>query len=145
MLGSEWERQGQIQRGLPTCGGNCFIQDINFQNLDQRALTKLKLNSNLGKWAQNQNKTQTTFVTTVEELYEFVTNLGTEVINLIFPNLDVVWLSWKYSEDNIAAGNNVNVAMAVYITTQARLKLYEYLSELGGVYPLVRYSAIFIR
>jgi len=99
----------------------------------------------LGKWAQNQNKTQTTFVTTVEELYEFVTNLGTEVINLIFPNLDVVWLSWKYSEDNIAAGNNVNVAMAVYITTQARLKLYEYLSELGGVYPLVRYSAIFIR
>ena len=38
--------------------------------------------------------------------------------------------SWKYSEDNIAVGKNVNVAVAAYVTTQARLKLYEYLSKL---------------
>jgi len=30
-----------------------------------------------------------------------------------------------------SAGKNVNGAVAAYVTTQARLKLYEYLSELG--------------
>ena len=31
----------------------------------------------------------------------------------------------------MAAGKNVNVAVAAYVTTQANLKLYEYLRELG--------------
>ena len=31
----------------------------------------------------------------------------------------------------MAAGRNVNVAVAAYVTTQARLKLYEYLNKLG--------------
>ena len=78
-----------------------------------------------GKWAQNQNKTQTTLVTSVKELDELWTSPGTEVTNLIFPNDDVVWVSWKHSEDNIAAGKNVNEAVAAYVTTQARLKIYE--------------------
>jgi len=40
-------------------------------------------------------------------------------------------VSWKYSEDNVTTGKNVNVAVAAYVTTQARLKLYGYLSKLG--------------
>ena len=68
-----------------------------------------------------------------EELYELLTSLGTGVTNLIFQNDDVVWVSWKHSENNIAAGKKVNVAVAAYVTTQARLKLYEYLSELGNL------------
>ena len=40
-------------------------------------------------------------------------------------------MSWKYSEDNIAAEKNVNVGVAAYVTTQARLKLYEDVSRLG--------------
>ena len=44
---------------------------------------------------------------------------GTEVTNLIFPNDDVAWVSWKYSEDNIAVGKNVHVAVATYVTTEA--------------------------
>jgi len=67
----------------------------------------------------------------VKELYELLTSPGTEVTKLIFPNDDVVWLSWQHSEDNIAARKNVNVAVAAYVTTQARLKHYEYLNELG--------------
>ena len=58
---------------------------------------------------------------------------GTEVTSLIFSKDDVAWASWKYSEDNVAAGKNDNVAVAAYITTHARLKLYEYLSELGSL------------
>ena len=84
-----------------------------------------------GKWAENQNKTQTTIVDSEIEFYELLTCPGTEVSNLIFPNDDVAWVSWKYSEDNVAKGRNVNVAVTAYVSTQARLKLYEYLSKLG--------------
>jgi hypothetical protein len=83
------------------------------------------------KWSQYQNKTQTTLFTSEKEFYELFTSPGTEVTNLIFPNDDVLWVSWKYSEENVAAGKNVNVAVAAYVTTQARLKLYEYLGELS--------------
>jgi len=69
------------------------------------------------RWAQKQNKTQTTFVTSVKEFYELLTSLSTEVTNLMYPNDDVVWVSWKYLEDNMAAGKNVNVAVAAYATT----------------------------
>jgi len=74
-------------------------------------------------------QTQTTIVDSEKEFYELLTCPGTEVTNFIFPNDDVAWVSWKYSEDNIAVGQNGNVAVAAYVTTQARLKLYEYLSK----------------
>lgn len=57
-----------------------------------------------------------------------MTHPGTEVTNFIFPNDVLKWVSWKYSEDKVAAGKNVNVAVP-YITKYARLKLYEYVRE----------------
>jgi len=48
----------------------------------------------------------------------------------MFPKDDVAWVSWKYFEDNIAVGKNVDMAVAAYVTTQARIKLYKYLSKL---------------
>jgi hypothetical protein len=83
------------------------------------------------RWAQNQNKTQTTLVNSEKEFYELLTCPGTEVTNLIFTNDDVAWVSWRYTEDNVAAGKNFNVVIAAYVTIQARLKLYEYLSKCG--------------
>ena len=59
------------------------------KNKEQRTLAKLKLNWMWGKWDQNQNKTQTTLVTSVKDLYELLTSPGTDVTNLIFPNDDV--------------------------------------------------------
>ena len=90
---------------------------------------KLKLNSMWEKWAPN-HKTQTTIVYSEKQFYGLLTSLGTEVKNFIFPNDDVVWVTWKYTQDNIVAGKNVNVAFTDYVTTQARLKLYEYLGQL---------------
>jgi len=101
------------------------------KNAGQRTLAKLKWNSMWGKWAQNQNNTQSTIVDSEKEFYELLTCPGTEGTNLILPNDDAAWVSWKYSGDNIAVGKNVNVAVAAYVTNQAQLKLYEYLSKLG--------------
>jgi len=100
------------------------------KNSGQCTLEKLKLNSMWGKWAQNQNKTQTTIVNSETELYELLTSPGTEVTNLTFPNEEVACVPGKYSEDNVTTGKNVNVAVAAYVTTQARLKLYGHLSKL---------------
>ena len=36
------------------------------------------------------------------------------------PN-DVAWVAWKYSENNVDTGKNVNVAVSAYLTDQARL------------------------
>ena len=84
-----------------------------------------------GKWAQIQNKTKTTIVGLEKEFYELLRIPGSEVTNLIFSNDDVAWVSQKYSEDNVAAYKNINLAVAAYVTPQSRLKVYKYLSELG--------------
>jgi len=82
------------------------------KNAGQRTLAKLKLNSIWGKWAQNQNKTQTTIVNSEKVFYELLTSPGYEITNLMIPNEEVAWVSWKYSEDNVTTGKNVNVAVA---------------------------------
>jgi len=98
----------------------------------------MKVNSLWGKWTQN--KTQRTLVTLVKVLYEFLTSPGTEVAMLVFPNDDVVWVYFKYCQDNIAAWENVNVVVAAYLTTHTGLKLYEYLSECGNLSCIVIHS-----
>jgi hypothetical protein len=74
------------------------------KNAGQPILAKLKLKSIWGKWAQNQNKTQTNLVNSEKYFYELLTCPGTEIKNLIFPNDDVAWVSWRYTEDNIPQG-----------------------------------------
>ena len=74
----------------------------------------------------------------MKELYELMTSPSTEFINLIYPIDDVVWVSWRQCENYIAEGKNVNVAVAAYVTTQAQLKLYEYLSELGAACTVIQ-------
>jgi hypothetical protein len=77
------------------------------KNAGQYNLEKLILNSMYGKRVQNQNMTHTTIVNSNQEFYELLTCPGTEVTNQIFPNDDVAWVSWKYSEDDVAAGKTL--------------------------------------
>jgi len=53
-----------------------------------------------------------------KEFYKLLTSPGTEFTNLVFSNEDVAWVSWNYSEDNVASGKNVNVAVIAYVTTK---------------------------
>ena len=71
----------------------------------------------LGKWTQNQNKTQTTLGNLGKEFYALLTSPGTEVTSLVIPKDDMAWVPWKYSKANVAAGKNVNVAVAAYLST----------------------------
>jgi len=62
-------------------------------------------------------------VNSENEIYDVLTCPGTEVSYPIFPNDDEVWVYWKYSVDNAVTGKIFNVAVAVYLTNQARLKI----------------------
>ena len=86
-----------------------------FINSGQRTLVKLKFNTMWGKWAQKQNKAQTTIVNSKKEFYELLKSSGTDVTILIFPYDEVALVTWKYSEDKVDAGENVNVAVAAYV------------------------------
>jgi len=69
-----------------------------------KTLGETKIELHVGKWAQNQRKTQRTVVTSVKVLCKFLTSPDTEVTNFIFPYDDVVSVSWKHSKDIITAG-----------------------------------------
>jgi hypothetical protein len=71
------------------------------KNPGQKDLTEFNLNSMWGKCAQNSNKTQTTPVKRERQFYEFLCSPGTEVTNLIFPNNNVAWLSWRYTKEDM--------------------------------------------
>jgi hypothetical protein len=56
---------------------------------------KTEIEIYVGQMAQNQNITQTTLGKSEKEFNEVLTCPGTEVTNLIFPNDDVAWVSWR--------------------------------------------------
>lgn len=54
-----------------------------------------------------------------------------EVMHLHFINESRVEMRWRYTKDFIQCSDKTNVVVAAYTTAQARLKLYEYLEQLG--------------
>ncbi|KAJ8912221.1 hypothetical protein NQ315_009045 [Exocentrus adspersus] len=53
-------------------------------------------------------------------------------VNAAFPvNEDVLIVNYEHREESHDPLSTVNVAIAAYVTTQARLKLYSYLEQLG--------------
>ncbi|KAJ8916432.1 hypothetical protein NQ315_014645 [Exocentrus adspersus] len=54
------------------------------------------------------------------------------IVNAAIPiNDDVLIVNYEHLGENHDAFSTVNVAVAAYVTTQARLKLYSYLEQLG--------------
>ena len=140
IMGSKSEWQGQVHWGLRRVEGIALDKAS-----ISKTLEKLKLNSVWGKWAQNQNKTQTSIVDSGKEFYELLTNPSTEVTNLIFRKM-----KWHGNLGNIprvpSPLGKLTLAVAAYVTTQSRLKLYEYLIKLGkSVLYCHTYSVIYIQ
>jgi len=52
-----------------------------------------------GNLTERNNRTQTKFVSDPKELYRFLATPGIEVLNLMFSNDDVVWVSWKFTAE----------------------------------------------
>ena len=70
-------------------------------NAAKRGLAKLCLNSMWGKLAERNNRTQTKLISDPKELYRFLATPGIEMIKLVFANDEVVWVSWKFTAENV--------------------------------------------
>ena len=67
-----------------------------------------------------------------QELFRFLATPEIEVNNLLFAGDEVVWVTWKYVEEeqNMPVLRHTNEVIGAYVTTGARLKLYTYLDSL---------------
>ncbi|XP_046687493.1 uncharacterized protein LOC124373142 [Homalodisca vitripennis] len=100
------------------------------KNEGLRSLAKLMLNSFWGKFGQRENQTKTLITRDPEELFRLCMNSGVIVNTIQEVSEDVVLVSWQHLEEVGESLSTVNVVLAAYTTSQARLKLYDHLEAL---------------
>jgi hypothetical protein len=100
-------------------------------NSGLKALSKLLLNSQWGRYAMNSGKTKCKFITKPYELFDLMNNEQFEVTNVVFPNDEIAICYYKDSKDMHIGSNQTNVVIAAFVTAQARLKLYSELRNIG--------------
>ena len=106
-----------------------MFDEIN-PNAGLRSLAKLILNSFWGKFGQRNNQSKTLTTKEPQTLFEHFLN-PSKCVNQITPiNENFISVNWEYLEEIDETLPFVNVCIAAYTTTQARLKLYEYLEKL---------------
>jgi hypothetical protein len=89
-----------------------------------KALSKLLLNSQLGRYAMYTDNTKCKFT-------NFMNNQQYEVNKIVFPNDHICLCYYKDSKDMHVGSNRTNVVIAAFVTAQARLKLYSELRKIG--------------
>ena len=94
------------------------------------ALAKLCLNSMWGKLTERNHHSKTELISNPQDLYRFLATPGTDVVNLLFVNDHVVWVSWKYAgEERIQNLQHTNEVVGSFVTAGARIHLYAYLDK----------------
>ncbi|XP_031334749.1 uncharacterized protein LOC116166444 [Photinus pyralis] len=96
-----------------------------------RSLAKLILNSFFGKFGQRENQPKTKIIKQSADLYSLLLDPAVEVIGILAINEETLVVNYQYKEESYSALSTVNVSIAAYVTTQARLKLYSYMEKLG--------------
>lgn len=123
------EKEAYIKQFFNTEGIKLEFSSI-LKNSGLRSLAKLMLNSFWGKFGQRENLPKTTIINKPNELYEMLSDPSKIVNNLLIINENTLVLNWEYREEDSEILSTGNVCIAAYTTTQARLKLYEYLEKL---------------
>ncbi|XP_023017938.1 uncharacterized protein [Leptinotarsa decemlineata] len=101
------------------------------ENPGLRSLAKLMLNSFWGKLGQRENQPKTSIMNEPYELSLILTDPSRYVNSILPINEETVIVNWEYREESYAQLSTVNVAIAAFVTAQARLKLYSFLEKLG--------------
>ena len=102
------------------------------KNVAKKGLAKICLNSFWRKLTESSNRPQTKMIADPQELFRFLATPGIELTNLLFAGDEVVWVTWKYveEEENMPVLRHTNEVISAYVTTGARLKLYTCLDSL---------------
>lgn len=119
-------------------------------NPTKRSLAKLMLNSFWGKLSQRTNLTKTQLINTTSEYFDILNDKTKRIVNEVEMSDEVMKVSWKRIDDEMTCSKNTNVAVASYVTSHARLHLYDILSRIEAIRPhsLLYFdtdSAIYVR
>jgi hypothetical protein len=101
----------------------------------KRLIAKIMLNSFYGKFAQRTNMESTAIIKTYEQMWQLATDPEKIVTGMISVGTNVLLVNSKMAEDDDARQGNVNVAIASFVTSYARLKLWRQLNELHNRRP----------
>ena len=102
------------------------------KNTGLRAIAKLMLNSFWGKFGQRSNMQQVDIIDNPKMYFDKLTSDREDVTAVNFISDETVEMRWKYKEEFVESSTKTNVIIAAYTTSQARLKLYSYLEQLGS-------------
>lgn len=106
-----------------------------YPNPGKRSLAKLILNSFWGKFGQRSNLEKVKyFNNNYEDLAEYfncVNDYSLDIKKLSLLHEHMVSLTYSTKEDFLIELPHVSVIIAIYVTAQARLKLYSYLEQLN--------------
>ena len=106
-------------------------KNMSHKNAAKSGLAKLCLNSFWRKFTESSNRPQTRLITDPQVLYRFLVTPGIELTNLSFAGEEVVWVMWRYvEEENMSVLRHTNEFIGAYVKTGALLKLYTYLDAL---------------
>ncbi|KAJ8954631.1 hypothetical protein NQ317_002426 [Molorchus minor] len=101
------------------------------ENPGLRSLAKLILNSFFGaNSAREKTNRKTKIIRNCEEFTAMLINPSIYVNSALPINEDTLVVNWEHIDEAADMLSTVNVAIASYVTTQARLKLYSYLEQL---------------
>jgi len=74
----------------------------------------------------------TEIVKKYDRLAALLTSSEHEITNILPVNDEVIYVSWRLSEETVAPSAQTNPVIAAWTTAQARLILYKYLEKLGS-------------
>lgn len=109
--------------------------DLDIDNIREnpglRALAKICLNSFWGKFGQRPNQTKTEIISRPDRWYQVLLDNKLEIEGIVFLTDDLVEVSYKQINEYVGNENNTNIYIAAFTTSNARLRLYTMLDNLG--------------
>ncbi|XP_072400522.1 uncharacterized protein [Diabrotica undecimpunctata] len=100
-------------------------------NPGKRAVAKICLNSLWGKFGQRMNMKQTEYVVDIKRWYEVLMNDKINLTNVTFINDNIAQVSYDFKDVFVEDPTSTNIFVALFTTSNARLRLYEMIDRLG--------------
>ena len=126
---SEEAKQDYIQKYFEHEGIQLEYDKIK-KNPGLRTLAKLMLNSMWGKFGQRLNKTQIQTFHDPQAFHRFLNTDTMDVRHVSVVNDQMVEVHYQYQDEDIPMSPNLNIFVACFTTSWARLRLYTALEQL---------------
>lgn len=94
-----------------------------------RTIAKLRLNSSWGKFAQRNDLSKVAICRSEEEVDEIFDMPGVKIKDCYMISDNVIFIKYKLKDEYVVESDFSNVVVALYTTSAARLRLYEFMDQ----------------